>query len=285
MLFRSPRREDWLEHPARRVTALLAAIGLFTIPVSWVLLVVWRQVTGDPGLRPHAVPMTILAIVASVAVITHVYETVFLLRDWESTRLRAALLEQARLRADLDALSREVDPHFLFNSLHVLGQLVERDSPDATAFIQALSDAYRYVLAARDRPLVPLAEELAALGRQHVLTGIRYEGAIEVRVDVPPDVGSRFWIPPVTLSELLTNAVKHNQATPAAPLILRVRIDGDALVVENAMRPRTNAALSTGVGLSNLAERHRLTTGRAMTWRSADSLFQVRIPLSPPPPR
>jgi hypothetical protein len=281
---RLPRREDWLQRPWRRVTALLAAIVVFTIPVSWLLLTSWQLATGDGGQRSHALPTAVVAIVAAVAVITHVYETVFLLEEWESTRLRAALLEQARLRAELDALSREVAPHFLFNSLHALAQLVEQGSPHAVAFIEALGGAYRYVLSARDRPLVPLAEELAAMARQHLLTNLRWEGAVRVAVDVPADASARLRIPPVTLGELLTNAVKHNQAAPDAPLVVRVRLVGDMLFVENERRPRDARSPSAGVGLANLAERHRLATGHTLTWESTGELFRVRIPLSPPLP-
>ena len=129
LYLRLPHRDDWLERPWRRITILLVAIGLFTIPVSWLMLVGWQRITGDPGQRPFAVLTAILAIVSVVVIITHAYETVFLLRDWESARLKAARLDHARLQAKLDALTREVDPHFLFNSLHALAHLVERKDP------------------------------------------------------------------------------------------------------------------------------------------------------------
>ncbi len=181
LYLRLPRREDWLENPLRRISVLLGSIFLLTIPVSWLTLMAWMQVTGDPGVRPYALEFSMLAIVTVVVIITHVYETVFLLAEWDSARLRAALLEQERLRAELAALSREVDPHFLFNSLHSLAHLVEHGSSDAVPFIEALGDSYRYVLSARERPLVPLSEEIAALRRQHLLTRIRFGGAVRDR--------------------------------------------------------------------------------------------------------
>ncbi len=217
-----------------------------------------------------------------VILITHVYETVFLLAEWDSARLRAALLEQARLRAELTALSREVDPHFLFNSLHALAHLVEHGSSDSLPFIEALGDSYRYLLAARARPLVPLDEELASLRRQYFVTGMRYGGTVRVTTDeVPADAARILQIPPVALTELLTNAVKHNVASAESPLVVQVRLDGDTLVVSNPLRPRVaHSAASTGVGLVNLAERHRLATGLTVTWGVEEGEFRVRLPLA-----
>jgi hypothetical protein len=284
LYLRLPRREDWLERPTRRIAVLLGSIFLLTVPLSWLTLVSWIRITGDSGYRPYALPMTILGIVTVVVVITHVYETVFLLADWDSARLRAALLEQARLRAELTALSREVDPHFLFNSLHALAHLVEHGSPDALPFIEALGDSYRYLLAARERPLVPLADELASLGRQFFVTGMRYGGTVRVDIEeVPAAIAAALQIPPVVLTELLTNAVKHNLATAHDPLIVRVSLRGETLVVSNRSRPRATHVPSAGVGLGNLAERHRLTTGRTVTWGIEDGEFRVHIPLVPKP--
>ncbi len=281
LYLRLPRREDWLERPMRRIAVLLSTIGLFTIPMAWFSLAAWQRVSGDTsGLRPLALPMTILAIVTVVVIITHVYETVFLLEEWDSARLRAALLEQARLRSELAALSREVDPHYLFNSLHALAHLVEHGSSEALPFIEALGDSYRYLLAARARPLVPLAEELRSLRRQELLSGIRTRGAVRVLAGgIDADAANRLHIPPVTLSELLTNAVKHNRATPDAPLIVDVALEGDTLVVSNDSHPSV-ATASSGVGLANLAERHRLATGLDVNWGVESGRFRVRIPLA-----
>ena len=93
LYFRLPRREDWLLRPWRRLGVLLALISLFTIPFATATLWGWRAVTGDTGTRQHALPIALFAIVAFVVAITHVYETVFLLRDWESDRLRSARID------------------------------------------------------------------------------------------------------------------------------------------------------------------------------------------------
>ena len=275
-----PHRDDWLERPWRRITVLLVAIGLFTIPVSWLMLVGWQRVTGDPGLRPFAVLTAILAIVSVVAIITHAYETVFLLRDWESARLKAARLDHARLQAKLDALTREVDPHFLFNSLHALAHLVERKDPRAVTYIEALGDAYRYVLTAGQRRLVTLSDELEALERHRLLTSLRYGDAVRIVSDITPEQAAMWALPPASLGELVTNAFKHNTVSHQHVLALRMTLDEDCLVAENEMRPIPGKRMSAGVGLKNLAERYRLSTGLEVSWDVSDGTFRVRIPLS-----
>src|SRR5215510_3794707 len=186
LYFRLPRREDWLLRPWRRLRVLLALISLFTIPFAGATLWGWRAVTGDTGTRQYALPTALFAVVAFVVAITHVYETVFLLRDWESDRLRSARVERARLQTELESLGREVDPHFLFNNLNALSHLVDQRSDLAARFICALSATYRYILEARGRALVPLARELEALERYQVLANIRYSGNVRLEVRVSP---------------------------------------------------------------------------------------------------
>jgi two-component system, LytTR family, sensor kinase len=279
LYFRLPRREDWLLRPWSRLGVLLALIGLYTIPVSLGLLWVWRAVTGDPGTRHYALTTAIFAVVAFVVAITHVYETVFLLRDWESDRVRSARLEQARLQTELESLGREVDPHFLFNNLNALVHLVDQRSEAASPFIRTLSTSYRYVLECRGQTLVPLADELAALDRHRALADIRYSGGVRLAVDVAAADAQHLSLPPVSLAELFQNALKHNTIGPDLHLNIRVRVDGTMLIFENELRPGPKPARSTGIGLANLRERFRIATGRPAEWFAEEDRFVVRLPL------
>ena len=279
LYFRLPRREDWLLHPWRRLGLLLAVISLYTLPVAAAQLWLWRTVTGDPGTRPYALPAALFAIVTIVIAITHVYETVFLLRDWESDRLRRARTEQARLQTELESLGREVDPHFLFNNLNALAYLVDQRSDAAPWFIRTLSATYQYVLECRGRPLVPLAHELDALERHRTLADVRYAGGVCLEVDVRPEDARRLLLPPVSLAELFQNAVKHNTVVADAPLHIRVRVDGTTLIVDNDLRPGQRPTRSTGIGLANLRERFRIATGQPAVWAIEGGCFVVRLPL------
>lgn len=279
LYFRLPRREDWLLRPWKRLGLLLAVICLYTIPIAAALLWAWREATGDSGTRQHALAAALIAVVALVVAITHVYETVFLLRDWESDRLRSARMEQARLETELESLGREVDPHFLFNSLNALVHLIDQRSDAAPSFIRTLSASYRYVLECRGRALVPLADELEALERHRVLADIRYAGSVCLDVEVRPADAHRLQLPPVSLGELFQNALKHNIVKPDRPLHIRLRVEGTTLIFENDLQSGTKTARSTGIGLANLKERFRIATGRTALWDARDDRFVVRLPL------
>ena len=279
LYFRLPRREDWLLRPWSRLGLLLTTIILFTIPVAAGLLGIWRAVTEDPGTRQYAFATALFAIVSLVIAITHVYETVFLLKDWESDRLRSARLEHARLQTELESLGREVDPHFLFNNLNALAHLVDQRSDLAPWFIRTLSATYRYVLECRGRPLVRLAIELEALERHHALANVRYGHGIRVDVQVQPADADQLLLPPVSLAELFQNALKHNTIAEDLPLRISVRVEGTTLVFENDLRCRLKSSRSTGIGLTNLAERFRIAAGQPAVWGPEADRFVVRLPL------
>ena len=279
LYFRLPRREDWLLRPWSRLALLLAVITLYTIPVAATLLWIWREATGDMGTRQYALATALFAVVALVVAITHVYETVFLLRDWESDRLRSARFERARLEAELESLGREVDPHFLFNNLNALAHLIDQRSEAAPWFIRTLSATYRYVLECRGRTLVPLADELEALERHRALADIRYGGGVGLDVEVTPEDADQLLLPPVSLAELFQNALKHNTVAPDLQLHIRVRVEDTTLIFENTVRPGPKTARSTGMGLANLRERFRIATGLAAVWGAEEDRFVVRLPL------
>ena len=279
LYFRLPRREDWLLRPWSRLGRLLAAISLYTIPVAAALLWIWREVTGDIGTRPYALPTALAAVVGLVIAITHVYETVFLLRDWESDRLRSARMEQARLQVELESLGREVDPHFLFNNLNALVHLIDQRSDAAPRFIRTLTASYRYVLECRGRALVPLTEELEALERHRALAEIRYAGSVRLDVHVTPAEAQRLLLPPVSLAELFQNALKHNTVAADLPLEIRVRVEDTTLVFENDLRWVAKRTRSTGIGLTNLGNRFQIATGRTVISGAEAGRFVVRLPL------
>jgi LytS/YehU family sensor histidine kinase len=213
--------------------------------VDAALLWIWREATGDPGTRQYAFATALLAIVGLVVVITHVYETVFLLRDWESDRLRSARMEQARLQTELESLGREGDPHFLFNSLNALAHLVDERNHTAVSFIATLSATYRCVLNCRGRTPLTLADELEALERHRALADVRYAGGGSLEVDIRKTDAHHLLLPPVSLPELFQNALKHNTVAPTAPLHIRVRVqDRTAHFRERSAILTSNAAIN-----------------------------------------
>jgi LytS/YehU family sensor histidine kinase len=258
---------------------LVGLILLFTIPFAGAALWAWASITGDPSASWRSITMAVVTIVAGVTFITQVYETVFLVREWESDRQRGEQLRRQNIEAAIVALRSEVNPHTLFNNLNALSHLVDQRHPRASAFVAALAGSYRYLLRSGSKRLVPLADELELLDQFLSLATIRYAGGLSVVVHVDARDAQRWCLPPVVLPELLENAVKHNEFGADNPLQIEVRLEGDRVTVSHDKRPRRTVVTSTGVGLENLAQRFRLTTGVAARWAETNGRFVVTLPL------
>jgi len=279
LLFKQREHFDWFDHPVRKLMMLVTANVLYTAPLSALAIALWQRVAGQAPDR-GAIEVVILINVICVLFVTHAYETVFLIRERESDLTRVERLERLRSQAELAALKAQIDPHFLFNSLNTLGHLIVRDAPRAREFCDLLAEVYRYVLASRDRDLVPLADELAFVRGYHRLLALRFGAAVQLDIDASLS-GDRVrgLVPPLALQTLLENAVKHNQTDQAQPLIVRMQRGADTLHVSNDVRQRSSALPSSGLGLRNLDERCRLLSGRALDVRRGETRFEVRLPL------
>ena len=272
-------RTAWLTRPWHRVRLLIGLICLFTIPFTSSTLWLWAYVSEDPAATWRSIAMAVITVVAAVIFITHIYETLFLVQEWESDRTRSERLQRLNIEAELLALRSEIHPHTLFNNLNALSHLVEQRHPRASAFVGALAGSYRYLLRTGSKRLVPLADELALLDQFLSLVTIRYAEGLDVQVHVDAKSAERWQIPPVVLPELLENAVKHNEFAADNPLQIELRLDGDRLTIAHDRRPRRTLVASTGVGLENLAQRFRLTTGVAARWGETGGRFVVTLPL------
>jgi hypothetical protein len=282
LLLQQRRHLDWFDQPARKLMMLIAANVLYTAPLTGAWLLGWYASVGRPPDWP-AIQLVTLTNVICVIFVTHAYETVFLIRERETDFTRVERLERARVEGELAALTAQIDPHFLFNSLNTLGHVIAHDPMRARDFCDRLAEVYRYVLAARGQQLVPLADELAFLGNYYELLSLRFGVAIDLRVS--PDVrraaeDGGLALPPLALQTLLENAVKHNQADAQMPLCMEVSRDGDAIRFAHARRPRSSTRIGAGLGLRNLDERCRLLAGRALSVDDTAAAFVVTVPLA-----
>jgi sensor histidine kinase YesM len=125
---------DWHNKPVQKVLVLLLSVGFYTIPVSVLLLVGWYNFFGGGRLNWSVIWQSTLIILVAVVFITHIYETVFLVKETESEMLKNEQLERAKAEAELEALKNQIDPHFIFNSLNTLSHLIEEKPVKAKQF-------------------------------------------------------------------------------------------------------------------------------------------------------
>ena len=280
-------RTGWSEQPIRRLLLTVGASFLASLLVIVLVSEGWSVLLfGRPlgySLRHHFLAQSMMPLLTTVVVSLFMHSRSFLLA-WREATVRAERLEKESAVARLDSLRRQVDPHFLFNSLNALTSLVEeRDPARAVRFIRQLSSVYRYVLDSQSQELVPLAEELAFAEAYVFLQKTRLDEALQVELALPPAATlAAFYLPPLALQLLLENALKHNTAYQADPLHLHVAVDAAAatLTVRNTLRPRRLAAgEASGRGLANLRARYAFLTARPLAAGPVGGDFVVTLPL------
>ena len=278
LYLRQRQSNTWFKHPARRIAQMLLAIVFYTVPCSVSMIWVWYWFTAMP-VDWAAIRLATATSVICVIFVTHVYETVYLIQQRESDMLTFEKLERAKAEAELEALKNQLDPHFMFNSLNALSWLIENDPRRAVAFNDNLADVYRYILRNRDRWLVTLEDELDFLDRYFALLKLLFEDAIHLKRPSRQGEFANCYVPPISLQILLENAVKHNEFSREEPLVIDVRFEGGAVVMENEIRARRHPRPTSRVGLQNLRERCRLTLDRELEVFPGPAHFTVRLPV------
>jgi sensor histidine kinase YesM len=270
---------DWFDKPIRKIIALLLAASFYTIPVSALLLTGWYHVFSKGVVEWNTVFTATLIIMICVVFITHVYETVFLVKDSESEMVRNEQLQRAKLQAELEALKNQIDPHFIFNSLNTLSYLIEEKPVKAKQFNDNLADVYRYILQNKARDLVMLTEEMIFIRDYFSLLTIRFENAVKLNMLYDEILLDRYLIPPISLQVLIENAVKHNEFSDAMPLVISINIDDNGLRVHNPVHKKFLHKPSSRIGLENLNERYMLTTNKRINIIDDSKDFVVTLPL------
>lgn len=273
---------DWLVHPFWKVVILAAANLACTVPLTIAAAWAWLRYIQSPF------PMldwlgTIRALVTNntvtVLFLLHAYETLYLIRERHGDRRRLEQIERARLAAELEAMKSQLAPHFLFNCLNTLSALIERDPRAAAEFNTHLADVSRYLLAQKHRDLVPLAGEMAFLRAYVRLMELRFPRSLVVTLPAVDETDPRR-LPPASLQLLIENAIKHNRHSEAEPLTIEVRLEAEALVITNPLRPKSAARPGTATGLANLRERLALLVAGQLAVERGPTHFRVRIPFA-----
>lgn len=270
---------NWFNKPIRKIVALLIAVSFFTIPISSVMLIGWYHLFKNGLVNWQVVNTSTLIIMICVLFITHVYETVFLVKESESEMLKNEQLERAKAEAVLQALKNQIDPHFMFNSLNTLSYLIEEAPAKAREFNEHLADIYRYILQNKTRDLVMVGEEIIFLQDYFSLQKIRYENAVTLQINIDDDVLEQFVIPPISLQILAENAFKHNEFSIHDPLQINVFFETQKIIVQNRIMKKETAKQSSKVGLINLLERYKLTTGMPIEVKQTTTNFTVYLPI------
>lgn len=197
---------------------------------------------------------------------------------------QAATLREELLRAHLGLLRARLQPHFLFNALHAVGVVAQRDPREAERMLALLGDLLRSSLASRGTDVVSLRRELELLQPYLELQHIRFGDRLQIRVDVA-NAALGAAVPDLLLQPLVENALRHGIERRAGPATIDVHAERDAdrlriRVGDDGCGVAVDAV--EGVGLGTTRERLRALFGETasleLTARPAGGA-EVRIDL------
>jgi sensor histidine kinase YesM len=207
--------------------------------------------------------------------------------QFQETRHRMTVLEKEKISAELKALTNQVNPHFLFNSLTVLYSLALRKSAETPDAIIKLSDILRYVIYESAGGEVPLRSEVSLLHNYIDLQRYRIDPSASIRftTDIQNEnipVASMLFLP------LLENSFKHGVKGDISGTFIHMDLkSADGVITfrieNNKSKTSSGETPSGGIGMKNIQERLKLMYGDRFSFSIAntDTSFAVNLQLKP----
>lgn len=269
---------NWLHFPGRRFIWTIISVVLYSVfayafvqaAMNWIILGIPPRESLPSEWSFWLIPVSISFFISMLT------GTIGFFTNWKKSELMQEQLKSEMLNYKYESLKNQINPHFMFNSLNVLSELVHEDQNLAVKFIQEFSDMYRYVLDSRDYELRPLKEELEFLEKYIFLLKIRFEDKLNVEIDLP--FSQSDLIVPIALQLMVENAVKHNEVSSQYPLKIKLYKNKNWIVIENKIQLKLTKEPSNKIGLKNLEQQYSFFEKHIEVEKN-DRIFMVKIPL------
>jgi sensor histidine kinase YesM len=191
-------------------------------------------------------------------------------------------LSRENLQSQYQSLKNQVSPHFLFNSLTALKELIDDDPAIAGDYVKHLSQVLRYTLRSNENQTISLFDEIESVKSYLFLIKMRFGSNLQVDFRIN-EVYNSHRLPPMVIQTLIENAVKHNEISRRNPLnILLMTSESNSLIVTNTLQKKVSLEPGTGIGLNNLLKQYLLLCGEEVRISSSENEFRVEVPLIKP---
>jgi sensor histidine kinase YesM len=270
------RKIRWIDYPVRRFVVGIVVTITYTVAAVAALIGIF-QFFSSTSLGKGAWYTLYGSIIVTILISVFLHARKFLF-FWRKESLERERFQKESAVARYESLRNQVNPHFLFNSLNALTNLVYEDQEKAVKFIKQLSEVYRYVLDTREREVVSLEEELKFLESYLFLQNIRFEDRLRVEINAPKET---LQVAPLALQLLMENAIKHNIISNEQPLTIRMYQQGEFLVVENNLQMKTPVPDErvSGMGLANICKRYEYLSNKKVEIINDGKMFTVKLPV------
>ncbi len=273
------KKYSWLEQPKKKFLLHFLSLTIFSFIVSAILFYVFATLMfeGEKWLTiSQVLNQAKLPAFISVSIATFFTGTDFL-KNWKQEAVRAERLEKEKIATQYESLRNQVNPHFLFNSLNALSELVYENQDLAVKYIRQLSQVYRYVLDSRNNEVATLKSEMDFMESFIFLQKIRF--GENLNIDIGVEKSESWYILPLSLQILMENAIKHNVVSEANPLYISITQEDNYLIFKNKIKKKKSMDTGTGIGLENIKMRYKYLTELPVKIEQSETEFKVEIPI------
>lgn len=269
--------------PDLKDTVLRILIVFFTSIIAVTLIdyfgnMLFYAIFGD-DFNPETRPRVIIPVMIISTMVQAIYEAVFYFVKLKKSILVEEQSKQAIVQAQLDALKNQSQPHFFFNSMNTLRDIIDHNTKeDAIEFVNKLSNVFRFILESANSNLISLKDELSFAHSYIHIQKERFGDNLQVNWNVSENDNSKM-IVPLSLQLLLENAIKHNVVSRSKPLKINIETKDKYLCVSNHIQLKSTKLPSTKLGLKNIVERYRLISDEKPQILNSGKEFKVLIPL------
>jgi LytS/YehU family sensor histidine kinase len=200
---------------------------------------------------------------------------------WERSREIETQLAAARMAL----LTKQLQPHFLFNALNTISALMYEDVPKADRVLHRLGDFLRSTIDLRETATIPLSEELLLLENYLAVMRARMETQLEVLIESDATAAS-IPVPPLFLQPLVENAIEHGRSEADGRVRIELQIHRNEKYLEGALRDHGGGwkELAEGYGLEAVRKRLSTLYGNRATLAASNhpeggALLEWKLPL------
>ncbi len=255
------------------------------IPYRWLSVIVFVVFTalstllevflsGASGNFPLLLIVGLVTQITTYCIVYMVNYAITVRGEMQTEREKATMAQYRYLK-----LKRQVNPHFLFNSLNILDCLIcEEKTEQASIYTHKLAGIYRYMIKSEEEEVVSLRDELVFVRLYIDLLKVRFPEGFEVEINVDEGRLARF-VPPCSIQLLIENATKHNAVSVENPLVVKVETKGDCVQVSNNIVPKVTQSTSTGLGQKYISQLYADLSGRNVDIMKTETEYCVILPL------
>ena len=272
-------RSSWEKNPIKRL-AMTVVLTIIYSPLAFLIVTIAFTYFFDSSNLANAIASAMPGVKITLYIsfaFSFIFSSIAFFIDWQKAKLTAEKLQKELAKYRYETLKKQVNPHFLFNSLNVLADLVHEDAELSEQYIHQLSKIYRYVLESTNHQFVTLSEELEFIKSYIFLLKIRFENKLIINLDIIPQQDE--YIIPVSIQTLIENAVKHNELTAKNPLTVHIKRNGNYISVENNLQKKASSQVSLGTGLDNLKQQFSFLSKRSVRQIISEDFFKVELPI------